>query len=379
MKPTALLIILGILLAVVLVFTASSGESVLMQFPPLKAIIGNTTNGNINGKKVETSNIFRTIDGGEVWFAQSNTVSSKKRIGNIGILDIELDVVDSNIAYVGTAGSGLYKTTNNGQNWEKLFDRNQILKENSGVLKIVQDKRNQDNIYIAAYQDERGVFLKSNDGGLSFIQTYITEYDKYAVSSIAIDPKRSNVIYIGTTQGGFFKSSDYGDTWKVVKWITGSISEIVINSKNTNEIYVATSDRGLFRTQDGGKTWKGFSREISRAAAYNQIKSLQIDPTNSNILYLAVTNGLLKSINRGATWKFINLLIPPKNLPIDAVKIDPSNRNLIYVGVGDLIYKSKDGGVNWSVQRINLPSKEKRISVITIDEKNSENVYLGIR
>ncbi|MEK7453065.1 MAG: YCF48-related protein [Patescibacteria group bacterium] len=376
MKPLALIIVVGILFGIATLILSSSGESILGSFPPLKALVNKNKNAN---KKIETSNIFRTIDEGEVWFPQSNTISADTKIGNIGVLDIALDVVDSNIGYVGTASNGLYKTINNGQNWEKLFDRNQVLLPNAGVLRVVQDTRKPDNIYLAAYQNERGVFLKSTDKGLSFIQTYIAEYDKYAVSAITVDPKNSNVIYIGTTQGGFFKSSDYGSSWEVIEWITGSISEIVINNRNTNEIYVATSDRGLFRTEDGGKKWKNFAKEISKAAASNQVKSIQIDPTNANILYLGVTNGLLKSLDRGESWKFLEMLIPPTNLPIDSVKVDPTDRNNVYVGVKDLIYKSEDGGTNWSVKRIILPTKEKRISVITIDTKEPQSVYLGIR
>lgn len=358
-----------------LVFTSSS-VSIFGNFPPFKALQSNGS--QIAKQKQETGSIFRTIDGGKIWFAQSviNT-----QIGNrdIKIYDIVLDVKDSNIVYAGTYGHGIIKSVNNGQNWEQVFDRNNILLPNASVLKIAQDRKNPDFLYIAAYQNDRGVFLKSTDGGLSFIQTYITEFDKYAVSSIAINPAKNNIIYIGTTQGGFFTSYDFGETWEATKWITGSISDIVTNPANSKEIYVATSNRGLFRTSNEGKTWKGFSKELSRAAARNQVRSIQIDPINTNTIFLGVTNGVLRSTNRGASWEFLGLLIPPKNLPIDAVKINPINRNEIYVAAHDLIYKSEDGGINWSVQRIILSNKEKRIAEIEIDKKDPKNVYLGIR
>jgi photosystem II stability/assembly factor-like uncharacterized protein len=375
MKPIALIIVLSIIIAFILVFTSSS-VSIFSSFPPFKALQSNGT-GVIQQKK-ETGSIYRTIDSGKIWFPQS-VISTQIGNGDIRIYDIVLDARDSNIVYAGTYGHGIIKSVNNGQDWEQIFDRNNILFSNSSVLKIVQDRKNPDILYVAAYQNKRGVFLKSTDGGLSFIQTYITELDEYAVSAIAINPAKNNIIYLGTTQGGFFTSHNFGETWEATKWITGSISDIVTNPSNSKEIYVVTSNRGLFRTSDGGRTWKGFSKELSRAAARNQIRSIQIDPINTNIIFLGVTNGVLRSTDRGASWEFLGLLIPPKNLPIDAVKINPVNRNEIYVAAHDLMYKSEDGGINWSVQRIPLSNKEKRIAEIEIDRKDPKNVYFGVR
>lgn len=371
MKPFSLLVAISILAAFIFVFGSKFGVS-LSAFPPLAAIM----DAQKADKKV--SNVFRTVDGGNVWFAQS-AVNAKENIGNMSIYDISLDVIDSNIAYIGTAQNGMFRTINNGQNWEKIYDRNNILSQTASVLKIEQDKKNPDNIYVAAFQNQRGVFLKSTDGGLSFIQTYITELDKYTVNAIAIDPSANHTIYIGTSQGGFFTSVDFGQTWAATEWIPGKIADIVINPHQSSEIYVVTNDRGLFRTQDKGKTWKNFSKEISKAAASNQAIALEIDPSNSNILYLAVTNGMLKSTDRGVTWKYLELLIPPKNLPVDSIKIDQNNRAVIYVGVKDLIYRSNDSGTNWSVIQIPIVAKERRIGVIEVDKRDSNSVYLGIK
>jgi len=375
MKPISLIIVLSIIVAFLLVFYSGS-VNIFSSFPPLKALQSNSSSSTTIEKK-ETGSIFRTIDGGKVWFSQS--VINAKGSSDIGIYDIKFDVNDSNVIYAGTSGHGIIKSVNNGQNWDQIFDRNETLLSNASVLRIVQDRKDPELIYVAAYQNNRGVFLKSTDGGISFNQTYITEFDEYAVSSITINPAKNNIIYLGTTQGGFFTSYDYGETWEATYWITGSISDIVINPSNSNEIYVATSNRGLFRSSNGGKTWRGFSKELSKAAARNQIRSLQIDPINTNTLFLGVTNGVLKSTNRGASWEFIGLLIPPKNLPIDAVKINPINKNEIYVSAQDMIYKSDDGGVNWSVQRITLPGKDKRIAEIEIDRKDPKNVFFGVR
>jgi len=377
-------IIIALLVLVGVIFLISSGSSsILSAFPPLKAVFGDKTQKAPEAIKLETSNIFRSVDEGKIWFPQA-AINADANIGNIPIYKITFDPTDSNIVYACTV-SGLYKTVNNGQNWDRIFDRNEILVDGAPVLNFAQDRRNPDRMYIAAYQNLRGVFLKSEDGGLSFIQTYITELDKYFVSSIAIDPDRSNVIYIGTSQGGFFTSKDYGETWKATYWITGNVTNIVINPRSTNEIYAITSDRGMFVSKDYGESWTSLSKELSRVSARNQPTSFQIDNQDPRILYLAVTNGLLKSEDEGKTWRFIDLLIPKDKLPVDAVVVDPYNRNNVYVGVKDLIYKSEDAGENWSVQRIKLPAPsqqnapERRIGTIVVDQKDTKSIYIGIK
>jgi len=101
-----------------------------------------------------------------------------------------------------------------------------------------------------------------------------------------------------------------------------------------------------------------------------------LDPANTNKLYLALGNGLVKSENWGRSWEFVKVLIPPKVLPIDAIAIDPKNTNTLYVGAGSLIYQSVDGGVNWGVQKFNT---QKRITIIAIDPKDSKSIYMGMK
>ena len=72
----------------------------------------------------------------------------------------------------------------------------------------------------------------------------------------------------------------------------------------------------------------------------------------------------------------MNILIPPKALPVDAIAIDPGNLDMINVGVDTLLYKSEDGGVNWSVQKLDTV---KRIAIMTIDEKDPKSILLGMK
>lgn len=373
MKPLSLIIVIAIIVGALVVFAPSAFNTMFASFPLFKGLQGSAQNTGavVPGKAV----IFRSIEGGKVWFPQV-AVDASMNIPEVTILDLQYDNQDSNIIYAGTQGDGLYKSVNNGQNWNKLYDRNKMLADNAVIYKVRQDPKNVNNIYISALQNKYGVFLKSTDGGVSFVQTYISQLENYPLSALAINPVSPNIIYIGTAQGGFLVSTNYGETWQAVKWLTGQISDLVINPRNTYEIYAVTADRGLFRSTDGGYTWRDFSAELARISAFNNVVTFRTDPANQDRLFLAIANGLIRSEDRGRTWKFVNILIPPQQLPVDAVAIDPANPRIVYVGVGAFMYKSEDGGVNWSVLKLDT---QKRISIIAIDPKNPRSIFLGMK
>lgn len=373
MKPTALIIVIAIILGAILVFSPVTLREMIASFPLFKSLgeVSAPQQGAVNEAQ---ASVFRTTDGGTTWFPQV-AIDAGNSLPSVTVLDVEFDYLNSNIVYLGTE-AGLYKTLNNGQNWERQIDNNKKLVDAAVVYRVVQDPRDTNNMYVAAFQNKYGVFLKSTDGGVSFFQTYITQLENYAVQAIAIHPSRSNVLYIGTGQGGVFVSEDRGDTWKVASWLTGPVTDIVFNPNNGDEMYAVVQNRGLFRSSNGGKDWKEFSRELSRIAAYNNVMMFMLDPANTNTLYLALGNGLVKSTNWGRVWEFVKVLIPPKALPIDAIAINPKNTNNIFVGAGSLIYQSTDGGVNWSVQKFNT---QKRINVIAIDTKDVQSIYMGMK
>jgi len=370
MKVAVILIVVAILIGGFLVFGLASSKQGLASFPLFQGATQQQANVN-----PANATIFRSIDQGTTWFPQV-AIDADHSIPPVTILDLELDRQDSNILYAGTNGDGLYKSTNNGQNWEKVYDQNRILQDKAVVYRMAQDTKNINRYYLAVFQNGYGVFLKTDDGGVSFVQTYIGQLPNYPVLSIAIDPIYSNIIYIGTAQGGFFMSQDFGETWQALQWLTGPVSDITINPANRSQIYAVVTGRGLFHSEDSGHAWQSFSTELSRISASNNVVMFRLDPVYQNTLYLALANGIVKSEDRGRTWKFVNILIPPKALPVDSVAVNPSDAENVYVGVGNEMYISTDGGINWSVKMLQT---DKRISTIVMDPKDPTNIFLGMK
>jgi len=101
------------------------------------------------------------------------------------------------------------------------------------------------------------------------------EGGSFSLGAVVVDPKDSNVVWLGTGENnnqrsvafgdGVYKSTDAGKSWTRMGLENSEhIQNILIDPRNSNTVYVTAigplwrsgGDRGLFKTTDGGKTWK---------------------------------------------------------------------------------------------------------------------------
>ena len=80
-------------------------------------------------------------------------------------------------------------------------------------------------------------------------------------------PSQPNVFYIGVNNGGVWKTTDFGRTWKPIfdDQPTGSIGDVVVAPSNPDVLYVGSGEGlqrpdlsvgdGIYKSTDGGKTW----------------------------------------------------------------------------------------------------------------------------
>jgi photosystem II stability/assembly factor-like uncharacterized protein len=253
-----------------------------------------------------------------------------------------------------------------------------------------------------------GVWKTTNAG-----VTFDPIFDKYcqSVGAIAIDQQHPKTVYVGTGESnmrntvsigdGLFKTTDGGDNWARIAGFdsTEHISKIIIDPKNSDVIYVAcpgalwsdSKNRGLYKSIDGGKSFNKilYINEKSGCA------DIALDPSNTSILYASTWefrrkpyafnsggngSGIYKSIDGGKTWKELNNGLPKKPFGRAAITLAPSEPNkLIAIVEAEKtgLYISNDGGQNWKEQSaiVNVVSRPFYFSCLVIDPKDANRVY----
>jgi hypothetical protein len=119
------------------------------------------------------------------------------------------------------------------------------------------------------------------------------------------------------------------------------IRTLHIDPTDSNVVYAGTQDRGLFRSTDGATTW-------SFAGLAGNISGIVVDPQHPNRIYVGgIGIGVYASVDGAASWIAINRGLPG-SLLVNSFSADPSNVNTLYAGTVDNgVFVSHDHGNNW--------------------------------
>ena len=191
--------------------------------------------------------------------------------------------------------------------------------------------------------------------------------------------------YMGMVNGGVWKTTDAGRTWKPIfdDQPTGSIGWVAVAPSDPNVLYVGSGEglaaagprrrRRHLQSTDAGKTWTHLGLRDAQ-----QIPKLAIDPKNPNRLFVAALGhpygpneerGIFRSTDGGRSFQ--QVLFKDVNTGGKDVDIDPSNPDIVYAtmweqrqgpwenaawsGTNGGIFKSTDGGTTWKPLTQGLP------------------------
>jgi photosystem II stability/assembly factor-like uncharacterized protein len=211
----------------------------------------------------EDRGIYKSTDGGKTW-RKTLYVDAET-----GCSDLSMDMTNPSILYAamweyrrlpwqvksGGKGSGLYKSTDGGETWNKM--ENGLPKE-MGKMGISVSRANANKVYAVIESDtkkEQGGVFVSNNAGESWTRIskdHNTTQRAWYYIEIFADPMNENTVYVLNTS--VLKSIDGGKTWGRVSGSHGDHHGLWINPRNNKNIALA-NDGGGAVTYNGGQTW----------------------------------------------------------------------------------------------------------------------------
>ncbi len=265
-----------------------------------------------------------------------------------------------------------------------------------------------------------GGVWKSDDGGTRFRPVF-DEQPVQSIGALALDPKDSKFVWVGTGESwtrnsvsigdGIYKSTDGGETWTHAGLENSErIAKIIVSAKNSDTVFVAvpgalwsdSPDRGLYQTTDGGKTWKQILKGGNLSTGCT---SIAMDPTNPDVMFAAMwdfrrkgweyrsggegptapsASGLFRTTDGGNTWTEItpeaNKGFPKKPYGRIAVAVAPSNAKRVYAFVespDSALFVSDDGGVTWNKRDKSqwMVWRPFYFANLIVDPKNPDRVF----
>ena len=282
------------------------------------------TGENVGGRHVAYGDgVYRSTNGGNSW--ENMGLKDSEHISKIIVHPDNSDVVW--VAAQGPLWKkggerGLYKTTDGGKNWKQVLGND----EWTGVTDVLIDPRDPNTIYAATWDRHRTVAAlmgggpgsgihKSLDGGETWekLKQGLPNSNMGKIG-LAISPQQPDVVYaaieLDRTKGGVYRSSDQGASWKkmsdAVSGATGPhyYQELYASPHAFDRLYLMNVR--VLVSDDGGANF----RQLQERNKHSDNHALAFRADDPNYLLIGTDAGIYESFDLAENWRFI------PNLPL---------------------------------------------------------------
>jgi len=248
--------------------------------------------------------------------------------------------------------------------------------EGGDVRSLAYDPNSPDRIFLGT---SAGQLYLSTDGGGNWTRlARLGSSDSYVLDNILIDPGDPRTMYVSAWDveregGDIFRTRDGGRSWQVLEGMRGRAARAMAMAPSDPRVLVVGTPDGVFRTSDGGSTWQRISPQYH--AEIRNLRSAAIDPIDPSVLYVGTSHLPWKTSDGGLSWGQMNQGIIDDS-DVFSIVVDRNRPATVYASACSGIYKSENGGAQFrKVQGI--PYSARRTRVLQQDPVNSNVVYAG--
>jgi hypothetical protein len=298
--------------------------------------------------------------------------------------------------YMGTAGSGVWKTVDGGQVWTCVSDSVRL----TGIGAVAVAPSRTDTVYVGATTANTAGLHRSTDGGGHWD---LVALQGHGVTSIVIDPRNPDIVMAAAGDSGVMRTSDGGKTWTSVlpDSNVGGVW-LVFDPDDPANVYAGTrpvsggrggpggggggrgaapvttpaTDSQIYRSSDEGLTWKKTGFDGLPGGNFGTIALAVAPGTKGQRVYDYVAQGMFRSDDGGEHWTRAS--DDPRLIgggQFHDVIVDPRNANIVFATQTSL-YRSTDAGKTWE-SYTGAPSGAD-FNYVWIDPTNDKYMILAV-